>query len=109
MAFQRRENWVAKKTPEGSLCRQFEVWCGECRSSRVKAAVGYETGDFTALLVCAQCRVVAEIKLRAPIPKPFHARCLCHSIHVCPHGDAEAGRLEFTCLDCLKGETVRVN
>lgn len=109
MAFQKREEWVVKKTPEWSLCRQFEIWCGACGTSRVKATVGYESEDFVALLICQQCRVVAEIKMRSPIPKPFQARCLCNSIYVCPSGDADEGRLEFTCLDCLKGETVRVN
>lgn len=108
MAFQKREDWVAKKTPDCSLCRQFEVWCGVCGSFRVKAAVGYENGDFIAVLICQQCRIVAEIKMRSPIPKPFQARCLCKSSYVCPHGDAQVGRLDFTCLDCAKGEMVCV-
>lgn len=108
MAFQKREDWVVKKTPEWSLCRQFEVWCGACGSFRVKAAVSYEADYSVAVLFCQQCRVVAEIKMRSPIPKPFLACCLCNSIYVCPSGDTDEGQLVFTCLDCLKGETVRV-
>lgn len=109
MAFQKREEWVSPKTPEGSLGRQFEVWCGECGSTRIKAAFSHDGGNMAAVLVCQQCQVVAEIKMRAPIPKPFLARCLCRSIYVCPQGDADEGRLEFSCLDCLKREIVRVN
>lgn len=108
MAFQKREDWVTPKTPEWSLCRQFEVWCSACGTARIKAAFSYDGGYSAAVLFCEQCRVVAEIKMRAPIPKPFLARCLCKSIYVCPIGDADEGILEFTCLECLKREVVRL-
>lgn len=106
MAFQRHEDWVEERPPDFGLCRNFFVWCASCGSHRVKASVGYDSGDFEVLLVCQQCRLVAVVEMRKPVPKPFKAVCCCKSVFVCPVGDAESGRFSFTCLDCLKTEDV---
>ena len=91
------------------MASEERVYVAACETSRVKVSVGCESEDFVALLICQQCRVVAEIKMRSPIPKAFQARCRCNAIYVGPNDDGDEGRLVFTGLDCLKSGTARVN